>query len=164
VPHDESVDVQAINERTEPATIDEAAQPIEERPIPAQHGGLRPAPGRRDQDEPPRRLRRACGMLEDVARGVSGGDDGVGMRDHGRQKISQEGGIGVGRPIDLRACFIAESGPVDGQRRIAPTVLGARTQVTRCFLLAPEPHPARLAARFPGQWKNLGPSSITLHL
>jgi len=58
-------------------------------------------------------------MLEDISRGVPGGDDRVGMRDDGGEKESQEGGVGVGRPIELRARALAKSRPVHGERRIA---------------------------------------------
>jgi hypothetical protein len=80
VPHDEPVDVRAINERPEPGTIDEAAEPTEKRPMSAHHGGQRSALGRRDQNEPRRRRRRACGMS--ACPHLSPGRDGHGFRSY----------------------------------------------------------------------------------
>ena len=117
------------------------------------------APGRSDENEPRFGRRSVCDLCEDVSRGVPGGDDGVGMRTHGRQKKIQEGGVGLGRPVDLRARRLAKSGPVYCERGIA----GCQTLLQRMHL-AParyraerrqqqhlRPTPARIGAQADGQ-------------
>jgi hypothetical protein len=54
VAHHELVDVEPIDERTNPGKINEAAEPFEERRAPIQHGRQRPSPRGSDQDQPRR--------------------------------------------------------------------------------------------------------------
>jgi len=117
--HDELVDVETIDKRTNAREIDQAADPVENRPALAQHSRQRPSPRGRDQDQPRRGLRCACRIFEGIARGVAGCDDRMGMRGHRRQQKRQEGRIGIGRPVDLRPRATAKSRPVHAHGRIA---------------------------------------------